>query len=65
MSQILIVVGSASAVTCGVFGPSRVPERDQPVTEIEPRPDAEAPVHEAPPPRYGDRVAAVRDGALD
>lgn len=61
---IAVALLCAVATSCAWNRPSRVPERDEPVTNRD-EPDAGIPVHEAPPPRYGDRVATVRDGAPD
>jgi hypothetical protein len=52
------------ATWCAVLQPGRMPERDQPLTQVEEDSDAGTRVHEAPPPRYGDRVVKIQDGGV-
>jgi hypothetical protein len=54
----------ALATSCAWTRPGRAPEQDEPVTNLDDA-DASTPVHQAPPPHYGDRVARMRDAAFD
>lgn len=61
------LIATLSAASCGAPAqePRSPPEpTERPLTEV--RPEADAGIHTAPPPRYGNRVARKRDaGAGD